>query len=110
MYTVEGDFLNPFYSVKFRLGLYRFFFIFLLLVAIFIIIILELLRIFVLVPAEPISCFKAQKIGILHQTQELRFFYCNRLKQKFFNFYYTDNASCILRCCVLIYLYCLILL
>ena len=55
---------------------YRFFFlsIFLLLVAIFIIITLELLRIFVLMPAEPIpnnllSWFKAQNFGILYQTQ-----------------------------------------
>ena len=54
---------------------HRFYFIFLLLVAIFmIIIILELLCIFVLMPAEPIpnnllSCFKAQKFGILYQTQ-----------------------------------------
>ena len=37
-------------------------------------------------------------------------FYCNRLKEKFLIFYYTDNASCILRCCVLIYFYCLTLL
>ena len=53
---------------------HRFFWIFLLLVAIFIIIILELLRIFVLMPAEPIrnnllSCFKAQKFGILYENQ-----------------------------------------
>ena len=72
---------------------HSFFWIFLLLAAIFIIIIiLELLRIFVLMPAEPVPnnllfCFKAQKFGILYQTRSLRSFYCNRLKQKFLIFY-----------------------
>ena len=59
-------------------------------------------------PAEPapnnlLSCFKAQKFGILYQTQFLRFLYCNHLKRKVLIFYCIDDASCILRCCVLIY-------
>ena len=40
--------------------------------------------------------------GILYQTQSLRFLHCNRLKRKFLIFYYIDNASCTVRCCVLL--------
>ena len=80
---------------------------FLLLVAIFIIIILEVPRISVLMPAELtpnnfLFCSKALKFGILYQTQSLRFLHCNRLKRKFLIFYYIDNASCTVRCCVLL--------
>ena len=78
-----------------------------LLVAIFIIIILEVPRISVLMPAELtpnnfLFCSKALKFGILYQTQSLRFLHCNRLKRKFLIFYYIDNASCTVRCCVLL--------
>ena len=72
--------INSFYPAQFMFSYYHqlllplFFFIFLLLGAIFIIITLELPRIFVLMPAEPkpnnlLSWFKAQKFGILYQTQ-----------------------------------------
>ena len=86
---------------------HRFFRTFLLLVAIFIIIILEVPRISVLMPAELtpnnfLFCSKALKFGILYQTQSLRFLHCNRLKRKFLIFYYIDNASCTVRCCVLL--------
>ena len=73
--------INSFYAAQFVFSYYHqftqaLFWIFLLLVAIFIIIILEFLRIFVLMPAEPIPnnllyCFKVQKFGILYQTQLL---------------------------------------
>ncbi|CAH3148895.1 unnamed protein product [Porites lobata] len=64
-------------------------------------------RISVLMPAELtpnnfLFCSKALKFGILYQTQSLRFLHCNRLKRKFLIFYYIDNASCTVRCCVLL--------
>ena len=67
---------------------YRFFWIFLLLVAIFIIVtIIEFLRIFVLMPAEPIPnnllyCFKAQKFGILYQNSITSICILQSLKRK----------------------------
>ena len=55
-----------------------------------------------LTPNNFLFCSKALKFGILYQTQSLRFLHCNRLKRKFLIFYYIDNASCTVRCCVLL--------
>ena len=39
---------------------------------------------------------------IVQQNCVMNTLYCNRLKRKFLIFYYIDNASCTVRCCVLL--------